>query len=832
MKRIVNILIFILFANGLFAQKQTINIGTSANDGTGDPLRTAFTKINENFTEVYDSIPYMREVIGDTATAVRALLRSENTWPSDSLNYASKSMVNDSIERLHNSTVLAQSIIESDTAYWGSKQNIINNNIIYVPIDGNIQTYVDNASSGSTLILASGVYTITSYITIDKELNIVGQGSSGFVTSPVTPSHGTLITSSTASIVGFQIENDNIRISDLSINLTGASSTAINTDNNLKGLVFYNIDVIVNCSGWAAGFTVLGSDVIMRNLTFYVSSSDFGATGVWFYNNSSTTQNSVADCFNVTGTVDGTSVNAYCFLCDNNNSSYTVTLNLQNSLCRAIDGTDYGIGVGCTSTTTNNAIVNAYLCTFEGDEYDAYQTGTNQLNLGGSVMVNDRIFGTVTYRAAMVSQNIRTDTVKTTGNVFSKNYYNGNAIVEDSMLMPKKYIDDIGIDNIYANNGINRDVDTFKLGGTLNESTYFTQTGSNEIGITSTDGDYNSYYEFDAYNAYFEVNDAGNSTSSSFYLDRNSTGWTCDGSSSQTNIESDGADITVSFIGTGTLQYAGDYSANYTSRSHVDSAFVGKAIKNTFPYSQELTDNISWTSTTGKYFYLNSGSATNYSEIFSSPSETYLLDFEEATSGDYEGQLHISKGVVDFYARASDTLRSAQLDSTGFKINSGHSTTMANVGGILKDFHVDAANVTTGETDLYSYPVPADVLASNDDKLIAEFSGENIVTTTNEIKAYFAGTNIFTQSNAVIAATGDWRVQVTIIRVSSSVARTTVQLFASGDDGSSDFDIKTVELTSKDWTISNILKITGQAANSNEITAKMGYIEYKPAGVN
>jgi hypothetical protein len=33
--------------------KQTINIGTVANDKTGDQLRTAFTKTNENFTEVY-----------------------------------------------------------------------------------------------------------------------------------------------------------------------------------------------------------------------------------------------------------------------------------------------------------------------------------------------------------------------------------------------------------------------------------------------------------------------------------------------------------------------------------------------------------------------------------------------------------------------------------------------------------------------------------------------------------------------------------------------------------------------------------------------------------
>jgi hypothetical protein len=36
--------------------QQTINLGTIANDGTGDPLRTAFLKINANFTDVYNQI--------------------------------------------------------------------------------------------------------------------------------------------------------------------------------------------------------------------------------------------------------------------------------------------------------------------------------------------------------------------------------------------------------------------------------------------------------------------------------------------------------------------------------------------------------------------------------------------------------------------------------------------------------------------------------------------------------------------------------------------------------------------------------------------------------
>jgi hypothetical protein len=37
--------------------QQVINVGTVANDGTGDPLRTAFIKVNANFAEVYAIVP-------------------------------------------------------------------------------------------------------------------------------------------------------------------------------------------------------------------------------------------------------------------------------------------------------------------------------------------------------------------------------------------------------------------------------------------------------------------------------------------------------------------------------------------------------------------------------------------------------------------------------------------------------------------------------------------------------------------------------------------------------------------------------------------------------
>ena len=51
--------------------QQTINIGTSANDGTGDPLRTAFDKVNDNFTELYnDDAGDVGSIIAGTGVAV------------------------------------------------------------------------------------------------------------------------------------------------------------------------------------------------------------------------------------------------------------------------------------------------------------------------------------------------------------------------------------------------------------------------------------------------------------------------------------------------------------------------------------------------------------------------------------------------------------------------------------------------------------------------------------------------------------------------------------------------------------------------------------------
>ena len=64
--------------------KQLVNVGTSVNKGDGDPLRTAFQKINENFNELYASTTTDLTDLGSSiipdGDGTRALGSSTKQW--------------------------------------------------------------------------------------------------------------------------------------------------------------------------------------------------------------------------------------------------------------------------------------------------------------------------------------------------------------------------------------------------------------------------------------------------------------------------------------------------------------------------------------------------------------------------------------------------------------------------------------------------------------------------------------------------------------------------------------------------------------------------------
>jgi hypothetical protein len=75
--------------------QQTINVGTTANDGTGDTLRDSFIKVNDNFSEVYNlANPTVIALAATDGTVVtgtttetlsRSLLIPANTYSSNGM---------------------------------------------------------------------------------------------------------------------------------------------------------------------------------------------------------------------------------------------------------------------------------------------------------------------------------------------------------------------------------------------------------------------------------------------------------------------------------------------------------------------------------------------------------------------------------------------------------------------------------------------------------------------------------------------------------------------------------------------------------------------------
>ena len=71
--------------------KQIIGIGTTANDGTGDPLRTAFTKTNDNNTELYNILGWGFYVEDQTVASTQVVTTTPTLIQIDGLGSTSSS---------------------------------------------------------------------------------------------------------------------------------------------------------------------------------------------------------------------------------------------------------------------------------------------------------------------------------------------------------------------------------------------------------------------------------------------------------------------------------------------------------------------------------------------------------------------------------------------------------------------------------------------------------------------------------------------------------------------------------------------------------------------
>lgn len=123
--------------------KQTINIGSTANDGTGDPLRTAFNKANENFTEVYDiaqgAYDYANTIVSDTQVDPLA-----------------RSIANSAFDAANTANVLAQA------AFDNSNTKVTFSNTFTLEANDSVTiAYTDGSTSESVFYAEQGLASIT-----------------------------------------------------------------------------------------------------------------------------------------------------------------------------------------------------------------------------------------------------------------------------------------------------------------------------------------------------------------------------------------------------------------------------------------------------------------------------------------------------------------------------------------------------------------------------------------------------------------------------------------------------------------------------------------------
>ena len=116
--------------------QQTINVGTSPNDGTGTPLRTAFQYTNSNFSELYTAVGPSGNniVVPGSATITGDLTVDTNTLKVDSTNnlvgigrtpsgYTLDITTGGNGLRIERSGVEMGGFIASGNPFWGSLTN-------------------------------------------------------------------------------------------------------------------------------------------------------------------------------------------------------------------------------------------------------------------------------------------------------------------------------------------------------------------------------------------------------------------------------------------------------------------------------------------------------------------------------------------------------------------------------------------------------------------------------------------------------------------------------------------------------------------------------------
>ncbi len=166
------------------------------------------------------------------------------------------------------------------------------------------------------------------------------------------------------------------------------------------------------------------------------------------------------------------------------------------------------------------------------------------------------------------------------------------------------------------------------------------------------------------------------------------------------------------------------------------------------------------------------------------------------------------------------------------KLNS-YGSAWRQVGDSILFDHFSSGSTTTStsETDLYSDTIPANTLSTNGDKIAAIYhaTAQNTGGATKQIRIYFGGTMIYDSTAFLPVAAETVVYYITIIRESSSVVRCIVSFQGSFTSSQESAYTRITGLTLSNTQILKITGTVGAGAVAGDITAEIGYVEFKPA---
>lgn len=255
--------------------QQVIDVGTSASDGTGDPLREAFTKINDNFTEIYGTVENGGLTYGNVSSNVAGITFNVTRYTE---SYSAIPVLKGTGQVIGNVYLIRGNVLGGSTPLNDVLLTVTTLANVTV---GNIATVSATGVPTAPVLRVNG---LTGNVTLTVN-NIDGAASKAYVNAAIAANvanvTGSVTDSLSANITAANavISNHAARITTLESN-AATQATAITNLTNTKASVSYvdtSIGLALSSNAILANVAAVNANVAAANAAILLRANLSGA---------------------------------------------------------------------------------------------------------------------------------------------------------------------------------------------------------------------------------------------------------------------------------------------------------------------------------------------------------------------------------------------------------------------------------------------------------------------------------------------------------------------------------------------------------------------------